>query len=93
LGIEPGSKPKPDHREQKRKRLLEKFRTWEKVKADEYATLIRTTNYVLGHKYESMEQVEKYADLVNILSWFEYVLETILSGSDREKLELYRLGV
>ncbi len=71
-------------RRKRRHKLLSDFRSWEREIIDKLSLFVRATNLV-----KSKIKLLNDAVILDKLEWWEYLLEIMLSGDEREKLKVY----
>jgi DNA primase len=89
LGIESDKPYKPNPEIERRKKLLEQFRTWEREYFDEVVSQLRLIGKVMsGIKTEW--ELEKLAELYKIQPILDYHYQILTFGNDEERFELYK---
>jgi DNA primase len=96
LGIKLGNLTPQQHEEIKqrknRKALVQQFRAWERVAADEVALLCRCARKVLS-EIRTETDLKKFGSLYHSLAVWEYHLGIVTRGDDQAKLELFETGI
>lgn len=77
--------------EQRKQRaaLVKRFRTWERKKVDELATLVRCIHRVTK-KWKTAVDLELYGQILHMLPLYEYQLSLLIFGNDKEKFEFHK---
>jgi DNA primase len=89
LGIESDKPYKPNPEVERRKKLLEQFRTWEREYFDEVVSQLRLIGKIMsGIKTDG--ELEKLAALYKLQSVLDYHGQILTFGNDEERFELYK---
>jgi len=84
--------PKPrivSQRQKCRQRLIKVFREWERETVTKLALLIRATNKAQA-VINSIEDMERYGDILHPLPlWEHWFFDILCGGSDEDKFQLY----
>jgi len=77
-------------RRQKRRRdLMESFRRWKSVKADEIGTVLRVSRKLTG-QIRTVEDLDRLGDAYHLIPLLEHQLEILISGSDKAQFQYWR---
>lgn len=89
LGIQHRPRQRAKQEREKRLKLVQAFRAWERARTNELACILRTFRQMEVNARTEAE-LQEFAKLKNQIDVLEYHYSILCSRDDREKFELYR---
>ncbi|HOI75831.1 MAG TPA: CHC2 zinc finger domain-containing protein [Syntrophales bacterium] len=87
LGMAPGKEPKMDPVRKTKSELVRRFREWERLYRDKL-TRYHQDLFILQGRFQTIEEMEEYADDYHLLPLVDHHLDILQNGSDEEKYQL-----